>query len=73
MDIKKYFKRRRELKELEKAIDKKIEKDGINYMFSREYNWRENKMQDKKQKRPSKKNSKKENKKFPYKENKGSK
>ena len=39
MTIKAWLKRRRELKELEKQIDKKIEKEGIDYMFK---NWWDN-------------------------------
>jgi len=40
MTIKQWFKRRKELKQLEKEIDKKIENDGVNYMFGDKYNWR---------------------------------
>jgi len=35
--IKQWWKRRRELKQLEKEIDKKIKKEGIYYMFKPPY------------------------------------
>ncbi len=44
--IKNYFKRRKELKKLEKEIDKKIENEGMFYMFSDKYGWgRKNELQ----------------------------